>query len=217
MLLEKLKIKAIEKGLLEQNKEIDAERAFLLVRDMPYERASDRESVTIINEWRGTCSGKHYLLKDLFAELGYESRVIACTTISYLDPKRFYGKMRKLLRKANGKFVDVHNYLVLELPEGDMIVDATFPISTSDMDLIVNEQFVLGEDQRIADEPIQSWDVPDHRDPQEFKDEILKESFSTEELEYRDEMIIELSKLTNSKFVKILVWLEKIFRGNKTK
>src|SRR5574339_1208367 len=121
MLLELLKSKAIEKGLLKPGDEIDAEKAFLLVRDMPYVRASSRDPETIIREWRGTCSGKHYLLKALFAELGYTSRLIACTTVTYIDPKTVQGKLRKLLEQSQGRFVDVHNYLVLELPGREMI------------------------------------------------------------------------------------------------
>lgn len=46
MLLELLKSKAIEKGLLKQEDEIDLEKAFLLVRDMPYTRASSNDHDT---------------------------------------------------------------------------------------------------------------------------------------------------------------------------
>lgn len=75
MLLEALKSEALQRGLLKPEEEIDLKKAFFLVRDMPYIRASSRDSETIIREWRGTCSGKHYLLKKLFAELGYQSHV----------------------------------------------------------------------------------------------------------------------------------------------
>ncbi len=57
MLLEILKSNAVERGLLGPNEQIDLEKAFLLVRDMPYIRASSRDPETIIQEWRGTCSG----------------------------------------------------------------------------------------------------------------------------------------------------------------
>jgi arylamine N-acetyltransferase len=118
MLLETLKSEAIERGLLKPEEEIGLEQAFVLVRDMPYIRASSRDPGAIIQEWRGTCSGKHYLLKRLFAELGYQSKLIACTTVARIDPKKVRGKLRKLLEQSNGRFVDVHNYLILELPEG---------------------------------------------------------------------------------------------------
>jgi hypothetical protein len=216
MLLELLKSKAIEKGLLKPEDEIDAEKAFLLVRDMPYIRASSRDPETIISEWRGTCSGKHYLLKGLFAELGYSSRVIACTTVTHIDPKKVLGKLRKLLRRSKGRLVDVHNYLILDLPEGEMVVDATWPISNKGMGVVVNEQFVLGKDQKTAVEPLKSWVVPDDRDPQEFKNEILADSFTPEELEHRDEFLRTLSKITSNKLVKFLVWLNGLVKGKDT-
>ena len=215
MLLETIKSKAIERGILAPNDEMDLEMAFTLVRDMPYTRASSRAPETIIHEWRGTCSGKHYLLKDLFAELGYSSRLIACTTAVHIDPKDVKGKLRKLLQQSNGEFVDVHNYLILELPEKEMIVDATWPLSTKGMGTVVNDRFVLGENQNIACEPIKTWVVPENRDSQEFKDEILNESFTPQQLEHREEFIKTLGKMTNSKFWKFVVWLERFLKGEK--
>jgi hypothetical protein len=213
MLLESLRSKAVEKGLLKREEEVDLETAYTLVRDMPYTRASSRDSETIIREWRGTCSGKHYFLKRLFTELGYSSRLIACTTVTHIDPKNVMGKLRKLLEQSGGRFVDVHNYLVLELPEGEMIVDATWPMATKGMGTVVNERFVLGENQKIACDPIKTWVVPEEGDSQEFKNQILKESFSSEELEHRDEFIETLGKMTNSKFWKFAVWLERLLKG----
>ena len=215
MLLNVLKSKAVEKDLLKPEEEIDAEKAFTLVRDMPYTRASSRDPETIIGEWRGTCSGNHYLLKSLFAELGYSARLIACTTVAHIDPKEVRGKLRTLLEQSEGRFVDVHNYLILETPEGEMIVDATWPIATKGMGTVVNERFVLGENHQIACEPLKTWDVPDDRDAQEFKDEILKDSFTPEELAHREEFIKTLGKMTNSKWVKFLLRLEKFLKGKK--
>ena len=199
MYIETLRSKAIERGLLKPGEEIDAAKAFFLVRDMPYTRASSRDPETTIQEWRGTCSGKHYLLKILFAELGYKSRLIACTTVAYIDPRVASGKLRELLEQSEGRFVDVHNYLILELPEAEMIVDATWPLSTKGMGTVVNENFVLGENHQIACKPIKTWVVPEDRDSQEFKNEILKDSFTPEELAHRDEFIQALAVLANSR------------------
>ncbi len=134
----------MERGLLEPNTEIDAGTAFRLVRDMPYLRASDRQSETLIREWRGTCSGKHYLLKDLYAEMGIPSRVMACTHVAHIDPESAAPQLRRLLEGTNGRFVDVHNFLILELPGGEMTVDATWPQSTAKYGFPVNESFQLG-------------------------------------------------------------------------
>lgn len=218
MLLDTLKSKAVERGLLKPQEEIDAEKAFTLVRDMPYIRASSRDSETIIQEWRGTCSGKHYLLKKLFAELGYSSRLIACTTVNLIDPMKVRGKLRKLLQQSNGRFVDVHNYLVLELPDKEMIVDATWPLDTKGSGTVVNEHFVLGENQQIACKPLKIWVVPDDRNAQDFKDEILKDSFTPEELAHREEFIKTLGEMSKSRWIKFLLRVERFvkrFSGEK--
>lgn len=198
MLLQSLKSKAVERGLLKSEEEIDARKAFLLVRDMPYTRASSRDPETTIQEWRGTCSGKHYLLKSLFAELGYASRLIACTTVVHIDPEEASGNLRELLEQSNGRFVDVHNYLILELPEREMVVDATWPLATKAKGMVVNERFVLGENHQIACEPIKTWVVPEDRDAQEFKTEILKDTFTPEEIAHREEFIKTLSAMINA-------------------
>lgn len=213
MLLETLKSKAIERGLLKPQEKIDAERAFILVRDMPYIRASSRDAETIIQEWRGTCSGKHYLLKKLFDELGYSSRLIACTTVTHIDPKKVRGKLRRLLEQSNGRFVDVHNYLILELPDKEMIVDATWPLDTKGSGTVVNERFVLGENHQIACKPLKTWLVPDDRDAQAFKDEILKDSFTPEELAHREEFIKALGEMSKSRWIKFLLRVERFVKG----
>lgn len=214
MLLETLKSEALQRGLLKTEEEIDIKKVFFLVRDMPYTRASSRDSETIIHEWRGTCSGKHYLLKKLFAELGYRSRLIACTTVALISPKSVRGKLRKLLEQSNGRFVDVHNYLILELPQGEMIVDATWPLATKGMGTVVNEDFVLGVNHQIASKPLKTWVVPEEGDSQEFKNKILSESFTPEELAHRDEFIKTLGIVTNSRWIKFLVWLERLVKGS---
>ena len=198
MLLIILKLAAIQRGLLKPGEEINLEKAYYLVRDMPYIRASSRDPETIIREWRGTCSGKHYLLKRLFAELGYSSRLIACTAVTMIDPMMVTGKLRELLRQSNGRFVDVHNYLVLELPGGEMIVDATWSLDTKGSGTVVNEYFVPGEDQQIACKPVKTWVVPEDRNAQEFKDEILKENFTPEELAHREEFIKALGEMAKN-------------------
>jgi len=212
MLLETLKSQALQRDFLKPEEEIDIKKAFFLVRDMPYTRASSRDSETIIREWKGTCSGKHYLLKKLFAELGYKSHVMACTTVEHIDPKDVRGKLRKLLEQSNGRFVDVHNYLILELPDGEMVVDATWPLATKDMGLVVNEDFVLGVNHQIASQPLETWVVPEEGDSQEFKNKILQESFTPEELAHRDEFIKTLAVLTNSRWVKTLLRIETLFK-----
>jgi hypothetical protein len=198
-LIKKLAAEAVRRGLLEPGIEIDVENAYSLVRDMPYRRASDRQPETLIREWRGTCSGKHYLLKDLFEELGYNSQVIACTSVDSIEEDKIPEEIHDLWISAGGRFVDVHNYLVMELPKGEMVVDATWPVGNEKYGLKVNEEFVIGQDQQIACTPIQCWIVPEDGDAQAFKEQLLLEHFTPQELAFRDAFILALSEWLGSK------------------
>lgn len=194
-LIEILRVEAMRRGLIAEEAVIDPATAFALVRDMTYQRASDRQPETLIREWRGTCSGKHYLLQALFAELGLKARLIACTSEAHPDPEKIHPRLRLILARGAGRIVDVHNYLLLELAEGEMVVDATWPVSYRKYGLVVNEEFILGEDQHIAAPPLQVWEVPPGSDPQAFKDKLLQENFTPHELEVRDEYIRTLGEL----------------------
>ena len=194
-LLELLKSAAIERDLISPDDELDLELVFTLVRDMSYQRASSRRPETIMTEWRGTCSGKHYLLHQLFAELGFESEIIACTSAEPVGPQDIPASIQPLYEAANRRFVDVHNYLLLAVPGGgEMIVDATFPLSARNSGFVVNEHFILGQDQKPASNPLVTFTIPPGRDAQEFKDELLHRYFTPAELEFREVVINAISK-----------------------
>ena len=188
-LIKQLHSKALQHRLIDTGAEMNLETIFALVRDMPYQRASDRKPETIIAEWRGTCSGKHYTLQALFAELGYRSDVVACTSIEPIAENIITPELRPLWENAAGRLVDVHNYLLLDLPGGKMIIDATWPLGSQKHGLKVNRSFCLGEDQQIACQPLQNWLIPDGADPQAFKDKLLSENFSSDELAFREAFI----------------------------
>jgi hypothetical protein len=196
-LLDFLKIEVIQRSLVSPDAKIDAAIAFTLVRDMPYRRASDRSPETVIREWQGTCSGKHYLLQRLFAELDSPSQIMACTTVVPIDRGEVPEHMLPRYEAANSRFVDVHNYLLVSVPGGgQMVVDATWPITAADAGLTTNPAFILGQDQQIAAVPIESWPIPLDRDPQDFKDELLRTHFTPAELLFREEVIQALGRRT---------------------
>ena len=70
-----------------------------------------------------------------------------------------------------------------------MIVDATWPLTARESGHTVNETFVFGQDHKLAAEPLEKWPIPEGRDPQEFKDQLLREHFTPAELEFREEVI----------------------------
>jgi transglutaminase-like putative cysteine protease len=194
-LLPLLKEEAVRRGLLDADAVLDAATVFYLVRDMPYQRASDRRPETILREWRGTCSGKHYLLAALFRELGYETHVMAGVLRYHPDPARTDPRLLALLEPVGGVFVDVHNWVELQLPSGPMAVDATWPANLKQYGFPVNETFEPGQSQALAYPITRTYVVPDDQDPQAFKDKLLQEHFTPEELAAREAFIRTLSQM----------------------
>ena len=70
-LLSMLEAEVRKRGLIRSEQTVDAKAAFALLRDMPYKRASRREPEVIIQEGRGTCSGKHYFLYQISGKKGW--------------------------------------------------------------------------------------------------------------------------------------------------
>lgn len=176
-----------ERGLLSNGEPLSAERAFALVRDMPYRRASSRRPEAIVEEWRGTCSGKHYLLADIFREMGLESRVIMCThRFTPENTRHFPAELREMV--AEGPVPDVHTYLRVKTAQGWMVVDATWPTSAGPLGMTVNREFTAGKDMAIACDPIETLPVPEGMDPQEFKEQVIRD-FCGESSAVRDEFI----------------------------
>ena len=186
-LLSLLERESRERGLLSDGESLSAERAFALVRDMPYRRASSRRPEAIVEEWRGTCSGKHYLLADIFRELGLESRVIMCThRFTPENTWNFPPELRNLVEV--GPVPDVHTYLRVKTTEGWMVVDATWPTSAGPLGMTVNAELKSGRDMTIACDPIETLPVPEGQDPQEFKEQVIAK-FCGESSAVRDEFI----------------------------
>lgn len=176
-----------QRGLLGADESLTAGRAFELVRDMPYRRASSRRPEAIVEEWRGTCSGKHYLLADILRELGLDSRVIMCThRFTVENTGHFPPELRQLVAEA--PIPDVHTYLRVRTPDGWTLVDATWPSSAGPLGMPVNGEFLPGSDMAIACDPIETLPVPEGMDPQEFKEQVIRE-FCGESSGVRDEFI----------------------------
>ena len=191
-LIEMLEQESRRRGLLTAGGGLAAASAFSLVRDMPYERASSRSPEAIITEWRGTCSGKHYVLDRVFREMGMDSRVIMCTHRFTADNTgHFPPELRGLVERE--PVPDVHTYLRLRTCEGWMTVDATWPGSARALGMPVNLDFNAGQDMTIACEVIDAFEVPAGRDPQVFKEKLISE-FCGAASQVRDDFIEGMSR-----------------------
>ena len=175
------------RNLLAADEPLTPATAFALVRDMPYQRASSREPKAIIEEWRGTCSGKHYLLDAIFRDLGMDSRVIMCThRFTRENTGHFPVDLKSLVSRE--PVPDVHTYIRLKTEMGWMNVDATWPSSAGPLGMPVNRTFTKGKDMTIACDPVDSFVVPTGDDSQVFKEQLIAE-FCGSSSTIRDEFI----------------------------
>lgn len=189
-----LRAEALKRGLLDEDERLDAAAAFRLVRDMPYRRASDRQSETILREWRGTCSGKHYLLRDLLREIGMPSTVILAT--HEFTPENSPWLSPNLMTEVRlAPVPDVHTFLRVQYdPAADqwMTVDCTWPSTARRLEMPANLSFETGVDQRIACDAIEIVHVPEDEDPQALKERVIADHVG-QQAARRDAFIAALS------------------------
>ena len=191
-LLSLLRSEAGNRGLLFGDGNVDAGVVFTLVRDMAYQRASSRKPEAIIREWRGTCSGKHYLLDALFREMGYDSRVMMCThDFTPENTAHFPDLLRLEVSKA--PVPDVHTYVRLQTEAGWMKVDATWPQGARALGMAVNDRFIPGVYMDVACSPVEVFEVPHGVDPQAFKEELIKVHCGSD-MDRRDRFIEDMSR-----------------------
>ena len=191
-LLPRLRAEAERRGLLAAGSGPPSlARIFELVRDMPYARTPSPEPEVTIGEWRGTCSGKHYLLRALIEEFGLGTILVACT--HEFTPQNSPWLPPELLAYVRERPVpDVHNFLRVETGAGWMTVDATWPLAAARLGLPVNERWVDGRDMRVACDPIELFHVPDDADPHAFKQALIEREVG-DQAERRERFIEALS------------------------
>lgn len=171
-LLPAFRAAAIARGLVEPRVIIDAAQAFAIVRDMPYQRTTDRRPETLIEEWRGTCSGKHLLLGALLRELGHDS--IVMTALHEFTPRNSPWLPPELLAEVQLEAVpDVHTFLMVEADAGWFAVDATWPLAAGGLGLPVNATWQPGRNMAIAADIDEIYDTPDDEEPLDFKARVL--------------------------------------------
>lgn len=171
-LLPAFRAAAIVRGLIEPDAIIDAAQAFAIVRDMPYQRTTDRRPETLIEEWRGTCSGKHLLLGALLRELGHDS--IVMTALHEFTPRNAPWLPPELLAEVQLEAVpDVHTFLMVEADAGWFAVDATWPLAAGNLGLPVNATWQPGRNMAIAADIDEIYDTPDDEEPLDFKARVL--------------------------------------------
>lgn len=141
---------------------------FEKVRDIPYGTISSRDPLEVYRNNRGTCSGKHFLLRDLLLALNMGVKDVVCFHYYSQMPRSIeYPPELSQLLEDNKGVPDYHNYL--KVYNGDWLtVDATFDYSLKDY-FVVNE-WDGRTDTSLSVKPVEVWEVGDS---EEFKVNML--------------------------------------------
>jgi transglutaminase-like putative cysteine protease len=163
----------IRQALDEWTRGCDPRRArvvlFERVRDLPYSYPSSRDPRTVLQQGHGSCSGKHYLLGEMFRLLGLQVRHMICTHRFNESPLPFPPPMQDMLRR--NEIVDLHDYVQIMVNNGWVDIDATWERGLREFGFPVNEEWdgaspmilsVVPEDYAVAE-----------RDPERLKEELL--------------------------------------------
>lgn len=137
-------------------RELDLRGIVVAVSRIPYGRPSELTPEAVLNEWRGTCSTKHLLLRELSAERWPHRGLELWNRVYRVDRdlalKRWGRSVADLVPAAG--LVDVHMFATLRDPH--VVVDATFPVDdwdgTSDMTLWCGP----GTDSEAGEDPLAS-------------------------------------------------------------
>lgn len=142
---------------------------FETVRDIPYRYPAGRHPAEVLQNGYGGCSGKHYLLGEMYRLLGLQVRHMICTHRFNEAPLVFPAPMQEMLRK--NEIVDLHDYLQIGVDNEWIDIDATWPSTLREFGFPVNDDWngtspmllsVVPEELAIAE-----------RDPERLKDELL--------------------------------------------
>lgn len=142
---------------------------FERVRDIPYAYPASRDPVEVLESGHGSCSGKHYLLGEMYRLLGLKVRHMICTHRFNEAPIVFPPYMQAMLQK--NEIIDLHDYLQLWIDDSWIDIDATWERGLREFGFPVNEEWdgkngmllsVVPEDFAVAE-----------RDPERLKEELL--------------------------------------------
>lgn len=165
------------------------------VRDIPYGTigSGSRNPLEVYRNNRGTCSGKHFLLRDLLLSLDVKVKDVVCIHYYSQMPRSidYPPKLAQLLGDNRG-VPDYHNYIKV-YNGGWLTLDATF-------DYPLKDYFVVNEwdgktDTKLSVKPVEVWEV---EDPEGFKINML------------NKLPVEIQQGRKRFLQKLSRWLEKL-------
>ncbi len=142
---------------------------FERVRDLPYRYPASRDPMEVLRSGGGSCSGKHYLLGELYRLLGLKVRHMMCTHRFNESPLPFPEDMQALLIK--NEIVDVHDYLQIAVGDEWIDVDVTWELGLREFGFPVTDEWDGRSSMLLTVSPDEHSKV--EGDPAKVKDEML--------------------------------------------
>jgi hypothetical protein len=123
-------------------------KLFEKVRDIPFGRMGSREPKDVYEKNKGTCSGKNFLLKELYEAIGVKTKDIVCLQ-RWKDLTWFPDDTYDVVKLPNDLFeiletneiVDFHNYLKIFVDEKWVTVDVTIDLPLKKLGFYTTEKW----------------------------------------------------------------------------
>ena len=142
----------------------------LYIRDIPYGSIGSRNPEDILKSNMGTCSGKHFLLKDIYEYLGFEVKdMIAIHFFNNLSVK-LSDELLGLLNE--GKIPDPHNFLRVKRLDKWLDIDITWDKALEGLGFEVNENWDGKSNMNICVVP---EEISEMENSLEFKENFTAE------------------------------------------
>ncbi len=143
-------------------------KLFEKVRDIPYGNIGSRDPQDVYDKNKGTCSGKHELLKELYKELGVEVKNFVAVH-KFNDLKSDFPKdIKEILDKTEIR--DPHNFLKIKVNGKWLTVDATWDKPLKKLGFPVTENWDGKSDTKLC---VVSRNTFETDNPIEVKEKVL--------------------------------------------
>lgn len=144
------------------------------VRNLTYASDGNRTPAGVLETGRGSCTGKHLLLRDLLRRMGERAEVETVEGDFALGVPAHPTMSPALLAFAGkGGTRDFHNYVVWEGPHGAAKLDATWPDAMAGFGFAVNSDWAGQGNSGIALTPVSNRGTAE--DVIEYKKRLLSE------------------------------------------
>ena len=142
---------------------------FEKVRDIPYGSIGSRDPMDVYRKNKGTCSGKHELLKVLYRELGIPVKDFIIMHRFKKLPVKFPNDIQEILDRTD--IVDPHNFFKIQRDNKWYTVDITWDKDLKKLGFTVNEKWDGKSDMEIAVAP--GGKIYETDDPIVLKKELI--------------------------------------------